>query len=148
MSKTKNLFKPGQSGNPAGRPKGARNKLGERFLNELERDFREYGASAIAEVRETKPDVYLKVVAQIVPKQMQHTVSKGLESLLRDLNERRRISENTIEVEVIPDDDGTGSLWGEARPVPGRSLDASGDEARDVRGLLAGPVSIRSDQSD
>ena len=28
-------FKPGQSGNPRGRPRGARNRLGEEFLAEL-----------------------------------------------------------------------------------------------------------------
>jgi len=32
-------FKPGQSGNPRGRPKGARNKLGERFLGAIFRGF-------------------------------------------------------------------------------------------------------------
>jgi hypothetical protein len=29
-------FKPGQSGNPKGRPKGARNRLGTQFLEALE----------------------------------------------------------------------------------------------------------------
>jgi hypothetical protein len=32
-------FEPGQSGNPAGRPKGARNKLSEVFLQALAEDF-------------------------------------------------------------------------------------------------------------
>lgn len=52
--KLRNLrpFKPGQSGNPKGRPKGARNRLGTQFLEALETDFNKYGAQAIALVRE------------------------------------------------------------------------------------------------
>jgi hypothetical protein len=64
------LFKPGQSGNPAGRPKGARSKLGEDFLKALHEDFAENGKQVIEKVRAEKPDVYLKVVASILPKEI------------------------------------------------------------------------------
>ena len=52
--KLRNLvpFKPGQSGNPKGRPKGARNRLGTQFLEALEADFNQFGLQAIALVRE------------------------------------------------------------------------------------------------
>ena len=64
-------FKPGQSGNPKGRPKGSRNKLGEAFLNALHDDFAKHGVEAIAEVRENKPDAYMKVIASILPKEIE-----------------------------------------------------------------------------
>lgn len=61
---------PGQSGNPAGRPKGARSKLGEAFLQDMLADWQEHGKDAIVKVRDEKPDQYLKVVASVLPKEL------------------------------------------------------------------------------
>lgn len=73
----KHAFRPGQSGNPAGRPKGARNRLGTQFLEALEIDFNKFGAQAIALVREKKPEVYMRVVADLLPKEANINVEAG-----------------------------------------------------------------------
>lgn len=61
-------FKPGQSGNPNGRPKGARSRIAEFYLTQLEADFRVNGVAAIIKMREEKPVEYVKAVAACVPK--------------------------------------------------------------------------------
>jgi hypothetical protein len=75
MAKTDNLkpFQPGQSGNPAGRKPGSRGKLSEAFLAALCEDFAEHGRETIERVRNEKPDAYLKVIASILPKQIDVT---------------------------------------------------------------------------
>ena len=82
-------FPSGQSGNPRGRPKGARNRLGTQFLEALEADFNQFGIQAIALVRERKPEVYMRVVADLLPKEANINVEAG-EAFV---NLWRRISE-------------------------------------------------------
>src|SRR5262245_59226905 len=64
-------FEKGQSGNPNGRPKGSRNKLSEAFLQALSADFNDHGTAVIEKVRAEKAHEYLKIVALLVPKQVE-----------------------------------------------------------------------------
>jgi len=65
------MWAPGQSGNPAGRAKGSRNKLADDFLNALHDDFKDNGKAAIIAVRDERPHEYLKIVASLLPKQIE-----------------------------------------------------------------------------
>src|SRR6516164_3429750 len=63
-------WQPGQSGNPKGRPIGSRNKLNEKFILALHDDFAKHGPAVIAEVRQKRPEMYLKVIASILPREL------------------------------------------------------------------------------
>jgi len=76
-----NLWQPGQSGNPAGRLRGSRNKLTEEVICALLRDFRQHGQKAVARVRQTQPAAYLKVLALLVPREHKVEHSNVIKSL-------------------------------------------------------------------
>lgn len=64
-------FKKGQSGNPGGLAKGTRNKLNGDFLKALSKDFDEHGVKAIENARIEDPVGYVKIVASLLPKQIE-----------------------------------------------------------------------------
>lgn len=63
-------FLTGNKGGP-GRPKGSRNKLGEDFIEALFWDWLEHGRSVIETVRRDRPQEYLKLVAGLIPRQIE-----------------------------------------------------------------------------
>lgn len=83
------LFKPGQSGNPKGRPEGSKNKITEEFLSALAADFEQHGPTAIREMREKDPGGYVRVVAQLVPTESKHEIkgSVAFERIWRAIGE-------------------------------------------------------------
>ena len=56
-------------GNP-GRPRGSKGKVTKEYLDRLWEDFKEHGEIVLARVRKDRPDVYLKLIAQLVPKDL------------------------------------------------------------------------------
>lgn len=66
-------FAPGTTGNPGGRPLGARNRLTAHFLNRLADDFEKHGKQAIERARADDPMGYVKAVGALMPKQIEQT---------------------------------------------------------------------------
>ena len=66
-------FPKGVSGNPGGKPVGARNTLTGNFLKCLSADFDKHGPKVISRARNKDPVGYMKVIANLLPKQMEAT---------------------------------------------------------------------------
>jgi hypothetical protein len=98
-----------------GRPKGARSKLGEAFIDALHEDFNEHGQAAIVQVRTEKPDQYLKVIASILPRDLNVNINPNDEMTDEQLIERIR----SLDAAIRPflNLEGTGGTVGGTGPA-------------------------------
>jgi hypothetical protein len=68
-------FKPGQSGNPKGRPQGSRNKLSEDFFRDLCDAWQAFGKPALMTAAWTHPVEFVRVVASLIPRELEATAT-------------------------------------------------------------------------
>lgn len=104
------VWKPGESGNTGGKPKETRNRLSNVFLRALLVDFEENGVDAIDRVRKNDPGTYLRVIASIVPKELELTnpLSDVTEEQLGEIiaSLRSAISAGVVRSVASPDEGG------------------------------------------
>ena len=103
-------FQPGETGNPGGKPVGARNRLTARFLNDLAKHYEEHGVDAITRLCKDDPAGYVKVIAALCPKEVE--ITRTLEDMNADkLLDAVRALESFLAAR--PAEEGTGASGSE-----------------------------------
>lgn len=111
-------YQPGESGNPGGKPTGARNRINAAFLEDLASDYHKIapgnvepnGIEAIRKCREQSPVAYVRALMALQPKQVEQTMA------LDDItDEQLRAAVAALQSILATQGPGSGA---EAAPVP------------------------------
>jgi hypothetical protein len=68
------MWSPGQSGNPLGRPVGARGRFSQQFVDDMRASWERHGATVMDRVAVEYPDRYLGIAAHLIPKEITATI--------------------------------------------------------------------------
>ena len=138
-------FEPGQSGNPAGRPKGSRSKLQEAVIRALHQDFEQYGVEAIRRVRERRPEVYLTACVSLLPKQ-----AEKIQSPFSDISdgELEALEQHlaAVRAKMVRDIDATAETAPATSPrgrVADTATEAEGQGIRQDGEIMDSPEGVR-----
>src|SRR5947209_8096301 len=86
-------WKPGQSGNPAGRQKGSRNKFSQDFIDETYEVWQKKGKAALHHMADNEPSKFVQMVAGLIPQHFRfehqhdvmHLTDEQVEQRIREL---------------------------------------------------------------
>ena len=74
-AKKKNVWQPGQSGNPLGRPIGTRNRFSEKFVSDIAAAWDRHGGSVIERMVRNEPARFAELCGRLIPKDVQVSLS-------------------------------------------------------------------------
>lgn len=83
-------FAKGQSGNPKGKALGTRDSITQAFLKDLDAAWRKIGPQAIESAAEQQPALFLKVVASLLPRDVQISAADSFLEALREISAARK----------------------------------------------------------
>jgi hypothetical protein len=72
------MWQPGESGNRAGRPIGARGRFSQRFIAALTDAWEEHGAEALARTAKEYPDRFVGICSHLIPKDVSVSITAQL----------------------------------------------------------------------
>lgn len=98
-------YEKGKSGNPSGRPKGARSRLSDRFLGDLADHWSKNGKEALQAAYEKNPVEYVRVVASLLPKNVAVDVDVKYERIERVIVPAKVIEHDPLPVIEAQDDE-------------------------------------------
>ena len=71
-------WKPGQSGNPAGKPPGTRHAFSQGFIRDFALVWQEEGLEAVRKVARKSPETFVAIAAKVCPSDVRVTLEQQL----------------------------------------------------------------------
>jgi Family of unknown function (DUF5681) len=84
MPREDTQFRPGESGNPAGRPVGAKNRTDTLFWEHVHAKWQKHGETILDRMIENNPGEFAKMVAQHLPRQLEVRNTSAFEEMSID----------------------------------------------------------------